>query len=733
MKSFMPAGGRIPTRTTNMKRLPKTIVITDLDGTLLDAATYSYAPALPVLDAIRIRGIPLILCSSKTRAEMEVLRRELGNHHPFVTENGGGIFIPEGYFAALADAEFYGGYRLIRLGTPYAEVRRRFVQLREELGAKVRGFGDMRDEEVAVLTGLTLPGAKHARERDFDEPFVFDGVADERFLQAIEAAGLVWTQGRLFHIMGMHDKGKAVGRLKSLYEKKLGRVTSIGLGDSLNDLPMLQAVDHPVLVRREDGSYDRRVAVPGLQRTNLPGPAGWNEAVHQLLSENSTGQLVEMFYAALAAVDPYGAVLRSAKMVDGRLQVGGAGYELAAFDRIIVVGAGKAAARMALAVEFLLGKRISAGLIVVKDGHTEPLAIIESVEGAHPVPNEAGEAGTKRLMELVHAADEKTLVVCLLSGGASALLVAPVEGVTLEDKQVVTRLLLKAGAAIDELNIVRKHLSAIKGGRLARIAYPAQVVALLLSDVIGDRIDVIASGPTAEDRSTFAEALEVMAKYRLVESIPQRVLDYLRKGAAGLAPETVKGDDVCLGHTQNVIIGSISLALHAAGEMARQLELPVRTVTAKLQGEARMAARFLAQTAREALLGLRPGESCCLLSGGETTVTVNGSGMGGRNQELALAFALEAEGLDSVSLLSAGTDGSDGPTDAAGALVDGKTASRARWLGIEPSRYLESNDSHSFFRRFDEISGGHSHFITGPTGTNVMDMQLLLLEKPEME
>lgn len=718
--------------------MPNTI-ISDLDGTLLDAAAYSFDAALPALNLIRARDIPLILCSSKTRAEVEDIRRQLHNSHPFITENGGGIFVPNGYFSDLPDTPDLvdtlesGGYRLIVLGTPYAEIRHHFIRLREQLQVKVRGFADMTVEEVADLTGLSHDAARLARQRDFDEPFVFEGAPDERFLRAIEASGLSWTEGRIFHIMGRHDKGRAVSLLKSLYEKKLGKVESIGLGDSLNDLQMLQAVDRPVLVMHEDGSHDARIAVVNLLKTRLPGPAGWNEAVLQLLAagQGAAGALIEMYYAALAAVDPYRAVLRFAEVSENRLRVAGAGYELDACERIVVVGAGKATARMAQAVEALLGERISAGLIIVKEGHTAPLEIIEQVEAAHPVPDEAGEAGAKRILEMVRAADEKTLVVCLLSGGASALLVAPVAGVTLQDKQEVTGLLLQAGASIDELNAVRKHLSAVKGGRLAQAACPAQVVTLLLSDVIGNRLDVIASGPTAPDSSTFADALAVIAKYRLEKKMPPRVSDYLKRGADGQVAETVKGGDRCLDRTRNVIVGAISLALDAAAEKSRQLGLPAKIIGADLRGEARAAASFLAQTARVTLAGMRDGERCCLLCGGETTVVVRGTGKGGRNQELALAFALEIEGLAGVSLLSAGTDGNDGPTDAAGALVDGRTAARARGLGIDPALFLYNNDAWHFFRQYDARSGAQSHFITGPTGTNVMDMQVLLLEKLE--
>lgn len=437
--------------------------------------------------------------------------------------------------------------------------------------------------------------------------------------------------------------------------------------------------------------------------------------------------LAGIFNAALAAVDPYNAVLKAASVEHDRLHVAGANYDLASFERIIVVGAGKATARMALAVESLLGNRIAAGLIVVKEEHTAPLKIIEQVEAAHPVPNEAGIAGAQRILQMVRAAEEKTLVICLLSGGASALLVAPVAGVTLQDKQEATRLLLNAGASITELNAVRKHLSSVKGGRLAQAVWPAQLVTLIVSDVIGDPLAVIASGPTSPDNSTFAEAWAVIAKYGLQEKLPPRVADYLQRGIAAKVPETVKANDPCLEKTHNAIIAGIRQALDAAKDMAAQLGYSAKTVSDTLQGEARDAARFLAQAARDDLAGMQVNERRCLLCGGETTVTVRGNGKGGRNQEFALAFALEIEGWRGVSLLSAGTDGSDGPTDAAGAMVDGNTASHARKLGIDPLRYLGNNDSYAFFQQLDAATGAHSHFKTGPTGTNVMDIQIVLL------
>ncbi len=715
--------------------MPDTIIISDLDGTLLDSASYSFAAAQPALEAIRARGIPLVLCSSKTRAEIEEYRRRLDNRHPFIAENGAGIFIPTGYFSFPVEGEALDGYRLVTLGTPYAEIRQHFVRLREQCGARVRGFADMTDEEVAALTGLSLAEARLAKQRDFDEVFVFDGKPDETFLKAIETAGLHWTQGQFFHILGNHDKGRAVKLLQALYRRESGAVASIGLGDSLNDLPLLEAVERPVLVRKADGSFDARIDLPGLLKTQRPGPSGWNAAVLQLLAaaplqtDAKRQALTGIFDAAIAAVDPRRAVLNAVRLEDGSLRAGDAVYDLAAYRRIVVIGAGKATARMALAVEELLGARIAAGLVIVKQGHREPLRTIEQVEATHPVPNADGLQGAQRILQMAQDADEKTLLICLLSGGASALLVAPAAGLTLQDKQEATALLLNAGASIGELNAVRKHLSAVKGGRLVQAAYPAQVLALILSDVIGDRLDTIASGPTAPDDSSFADAWAVIEKYGLREKIPARVGEYLQRGMGGLEAETVKSGDPCLTAARNVVVGSLGLALAAAAEEARRLGYETEILGADLQGEARDAAKFLARRVRATLAGMHPRERRCLLSGGETTVTVRGTGQGGRNQELALAFALEIDGLAGVTLLSAGTDGGDGPTDAAGAMVDGGTAERARQFGIGLTGHLENNDSYAFFRRLDAASGRQSHLLTGPTGTNVMDIQIMLCDK----
>lgn len=259
------------------------IIVSDLDGTLLDERNYSFQEALPALNLIQERGIPLILCSSKSRAEIERYRHILNNRHPFISENGGGIFIPQGYFSAPLEAKVLNGYSLIALGTPYAVILYHFNLLRKRIPAKVRGFADMSSEEVAKLTGLPCTEAKLAKQRDFDEPFIFEGSPDERFLHAIESLNLHWTQGHIFHIMGNHDKGSAVSILRKLYEQERGAVTVVGLGDSLNDLPMLKVADKLVLVRHADNSCDARIEIDGLMKTQSPGPAGWNEAVLQLL------------------------------------------------------------------------------------------------------------------------------------------------------------------------------------------------------------------------------------------------------------------------------------------------------------------------------------------------------------------------------------------------------------------------------------------------------------------
>lgn len=440
-------------------------------------------------------------------------------------------------------------------------------------------------------------------------------------------------------------------------------------------------------------------------------------------------ELIDIYQSALKAADPYHAVMEHLVLTNDILSAPGIEYDLKGFRRIIVIGAGKGASPMARAVEDILGNRIEQGIIVVKYGHTGPLRKIIQREAAHPLPDEAGLHATAEITELLKKAGEETLVICLLSGGASSLFVAPADGITLNDKRATTDLLLSAGADIQELNSVRKHLSAVKGGRLAETAYPATIMSVILSDVIGDRLDVISSGPTVPDSTGFRDALNVIHRYSLERKIPNGVFSLLHLGVAGVILDTPKEGAVFFQKTSNIIVGNIRQSMEAARVRARELGFEPRLLTSELQGEAKDAARSLVSEANKIRSAMRPGDDPrCLLSGGETTVTVRGKGAGGRNQELALAFALEIEGRDGVSLLSAGTDGTDGPTDAAGAVVDGTTAAKARQRGMDPGEYLANNDSYTFFRKLDELTGEKAQLMTGPTGTNVMDLQITLVE-----
>lgn len=427
-----------------------------------------------------------------------------------------------------------------------------------------------------------------------------------------------------------------------------------------------------------------------------------------------------IFDAALRAADPEEAVLRHVKVEKDVLIVGRRRYPLSRFQRIYVVGAGKASAAMARAVEKLLGKRISQGLINVKYGHTAKLRRIELNESGHPVPDEAGVRGARRIEAIARSAGPGDLVLCLISGGASALLPAPVPPITLLEKQRTTTLLLECGANIHEMNAVRKHLSRLKGGRLAELAQPATVVSLLLSDVIGDDLDTIGSGPTAPDRTTIDTAREVLDKYKLLARIPAAVQEVL---AAGV--ETPKPDNPAFSKTQNVIIGSNRLALEAAAAEARTLGYRTLLLSSFLEGETRDVARAHAAIAKEIHASGNPLKPpCCIVSGGETTVTIHGSGRGGRNQEFALAASFDIAGLPDTVVFSGGTDGTDGPTDAAGAWCDGGTLERAGTAGLSAKRALANNDSYSFF---DQIGG---LVRTGPTGTNVADVHLVIAGRP---
>jgi glycerate 2-kinase len=426
------------------------------------------------------------------------------------------------------------------------------------------------------------------------------------------------------------------------------------------------------------------------------------------VTEHRRKHALQIFRAALEAADPQEAVLRHLKF-DGRTIVAGRRkYPVVKFDRIQVIGAGKAAAAMARALERLLGRRIASGWINVKDGHAGHLRRIHQQECGHPVPDERGVEGARRMAEIAREAGARDLLICVISGGASALTPAPIPPMTLVEKQELTKKLLASGATIHEINTVRKHLSSIKGGQLAKLAYPATMITLILSDVIGNDLDVIGSGPTVADRSTIDDARAVLAKYRIDQSVEFH--------------ETPKPGDPALERVQNLIVGSNQQAIDAAAKKAKSLGYRTMVLSTRIEGETRDVAGVHAAIAKEILATGRPLRApACVLSGGETTVTIRGSGLGGRNQEFVLAAAIALEGAGPVIVLSAGTDGTDGPTDAAGAIGDASTVEKARGQGLEAGRYLKENDSYHFFERIVGL------VKTGPTGTNVMDVRVVLV------
>jgi hydroxypyruvate reductase len=412
-----------------------------------------------------------------------------------------------------------------------------------------------------------------------------------------------------------------------------------------------------------------------------------------------------IFKAALAAADPTAAVEQALRRR----------RDLDRYSRIFVAGAGKAGGTMAKAAEKVLGKRISAGLVNVKDGDPAKTRRIELHASGHPIPDERGVAGAQRILDLCREAGKGDLVICLISGGASALTPLPAPPITLAEKQETTRLLLACGATIHELNAVRKHLSLFKGGLLARAAAPAHVLSLILSDVVGDDLDVIGSGPAAPDASTYQSALAVLHKYGLQSSVPANVMARLE----GREEETPKPGDPLFSNVENIIVGSNQKSLEAAASAARRLGYRTSILASTIEGETRDVARMHAAIARQIRIQgqpLRP--PACIVSGGETTVTIRGEGKGGRNQEFALAAAIDLAGLDNTLIFSAGTDGTDGPTDAAGAVADGNTLARSR---RDAAIALRDNDSYPFFADLKDL------VITGATGTNVMDLHLILV------
>jgi glycerate 2-kinase len=448
--------------------------------------------------------------------------------------------------------------------------------------------------------------------------------------------------------------------------------------------------------------------------------------------------LTSMFTAALNRVDPYRMIINHVRLEGSRLTVSFENehheVNLDDYDRILVLGAGKASARMGKALEDILGQRITRGLISVKYGHTEPLGRIEVMESGHPTPDAQGVKAAQRIAELVRTADAKTLILNLISGGGSALLPCPLElnrpvdpiHLTLEDKQSMTRTLLACGADIGEINCIRKHISGVKGGRLLRLMQPARSLNFILSDVVGDRLDTIASGLTSHDESTFEEAMAIIEKYQLYDKAPPNVIHALELGVQGKIEETPKLGDPTTELATNILIGSNYAALAAACDTAKSLGYNTAALTCALTGESREAAKFLwgiAKDVRETELLVK--KPACVIAGGETVVTLKGDGKGGRNQEMALAFLAELARDEQkgahIAFLSASTDGSDGPTDAAGAFASAELIPLAKQAGLSINASLKNNDSYHFFDRIGYL------LKTGPTMTNVCDLHMIIV------
>jgi len=435
-----------------------------------------------------------------------------------------------------------------------------------------------------------------------------------------------------------------------------------------------------------------------------------------------------IFSEALSAVDPT-KILKERIRIDKNslwIKIGDNSekvFDLNRFNKIFLVGTGKASNSMAQAIEEIFGDRLTKGVITTKYGHLLPLKKTQIIEAGHPIPDQKGYQGAKIILNLLKGTGPEDLVIFLLSGGGSALLPFPADGIELREKQEVTQLLLDCGADIKEINIIRKHISRMKGGWLAKWAYPSTVIGFILSDVVGDQLDAIGSGPTAPDPSTFGEAWEVLKKYKLLNRIAPSIQNFLELGKEGKVEESPKMGDGVFERVYNSIIGSNILALRAAEKEATSHGLNTFILSSSIEGETREAARFHTAIAKEIISSGNPiPRPACILSGGETTVTIKGKGLGGRNQEFVLAGALEISGIEKVVLLSGGTDGTDGPTDASGAVADHTTIQRAKSMGLDPKVHLDNNDAYPFFQKLGDL------LITGPTQTNVMDVRILLVD-----
>lgn len=435
------------------------------------------------------------------------------------------------------------------------------------------------------------------------------------------------------------------------------------------------------------------------------------------MKRDHTAHLHQIFRAAIAAVQPARLIPKSISIEGDRLQLGEDIYPIDRFRQIFVAGAGKASSAMAFEVEKILTHRIADGVISTKTGHTLPLKTIRQMEAGHPLPDANSVFAAQEIAALLKKASKNDLVLYLLSGGASSLVADLPYGCSLDDLHVLSKELVNSGASIREINTVRKHLSSLKGGQSARLANGALIVTFIISDVIGNDTAVIGSGPTVPDTTTFTDAWEILLNYNLHKNLPQPVADHFNKGLGNIIPDTPKENDPVFKSCRPYIIGDIHEAMRAAAYEAEALGYETTQVTAALDGDTVAAANEWISQARPFKLR----HKCCLIAGGETTTKVEGNGKGGRNQHFALAAAIAMKNDQNITLLAAGTDGTDGPTDAAGAIVHGETYQQAIQANLSPELFLANHDSYHFFER----AGGH--LKTGPTQTNVMDLVITLI------
>lgn len=453
--------------------------------------------------------------------------------------------------------------------------------------------------------------------------------------------------------------------------------------------------------------------------------AGLDPMLKQNIGDAALAQrIAEILRSSLEAVDPYSAVRAALRREGETLWLGETACPLDEGGRVFLISVGKAAPDMARAAVDLLGPRVHAGAVVqkhpVQGGEGGLPASLMVFRGGHPVPNAGSLAAARNIRQILAETRERDLVLCLISGGGSALMTDPHEGLSLDEIQTLTGQLLACGARIDEINTIRKHLDQVKGGGLARAAHPARLLTLVLSDVVGNPLDMVASGPTVPDPTTFADALAILEKYDLKEEVPDAVLAHLAAGAKGQLPDTPGADAPIFERAQTRVVGSNLRAARAGLARAQEAGFNAQLLTTYLQGDAREAGRFLGAILRQVDESGQPlARPACLIAGGETTVVVKGEGLGGRNLEVALAAAREIAGLEKVVFISLATDGEDGPTDAAGAVVTGETMAAAAAHNLDAADFLARNDSYHFFEPLGAL------VRIGPTGTNVNDLSFL--------